>query len=241
MLKTNTSRKQAIALGSIVLSVLFAGAGLLIILFSSCQAVNGENRSGEKERQYVSRQLSDHSQITSTQAFTVFLPAMMRGRNIYYVSTNGNDDNNGQSKDTAFRTIERALGIVQPGEIISILPGIYYEALTLENMGSVEHPIIIQGERTGAILDGQSVFTIGFWCENCTNFYFQDLEIRNYTDVGIGTYLSSDITMQNLTLHNNGFAVQLVDWEFEGYGIHVDVSQRVHIESNDVYQNGPQP
>jgi parallel beta-helix repeat protein len=240
VLKTNSGRKQTTALGSIAVSMLFAGMGLMILVVS-CQTTDSGNHAGGKGRQCANRQLSDHSQITSTQSFTAFVPTMMKSSSIYYVSTNGNDDNDGQSKNTAFRTIERALEIVQPGEIISILPGIYYEALTIENMGSAEQPITIQGEETGTILDGQSVFTIGLWCENCTNFVFQNLEIRNYTDVGIGAYLSSDITMQNLTIHNNGFAVQLVDWEFEGYGIHVDVSERICIENSDVYQNGPQP
>lgn len=71
---------------------------------------------------------------------------------------------------------------------------------------------------------------MGLWCESCTNFIFENLEIRNYTDVGIGVYLSSDIIMRNLVVHNNGFAVQLRDWELEGYGIHVDESQRILVE-----------
>ena len=30
-------------------------------------------------------------------------------------------------------------------------------------------------------------------------------------------------------------------WEIEGYGIQVDESQKITVENNDVYQNGPQP
>jgi len=66
-------------------------------------------------------------------------------------------------------------------------------------------------------------------------------KIRNYIDIGIGVLLSADIVMRNLTVHHNGFAVQLVDWELEGHGINVDESQKVTVEGNEVYQNGPQP
>ncbi|MFC1853488.1 right-handed parallel beta-helix repeat-containing protein [candidate division CSSED10-310 bacterium] len=38
-----------------------------------------------------------------------------------------------------------------------------------------------------------------------------------------------------------GHAVQLIDWELEGYGIHVDWTTDVTIENNNVYRNGPNP
>jgi parallel beta-helix repeat protein len=159
----------------------------------------------------------------------------------YYVSNNGDDANDGQSVDTAFKTIARAFQVVKPGETILALSGTYYENITLENMGNSSAPITLKGEEGKTILDGQSSKTMGIWCENCTNFVFEDLEIRNYTDVGIGAYLCSDFTLRNLTVYQNGFAVQLIDWEFEGYGIHIDVCGNILIEENDVSQNGPNP
>lgn len=82
---------------------------------------------------------------------------------------------------------------------------------------------------------------MGIWCENCINITFDNLTFRNYTDVGIGVYLSDRIVMRNLTVHNNGFAAQLTDWGFEGYGIMVDESSNVSVERNVVYENGPNP
>lgn len=161
--------------------------------------------------------------------------------NDYYVSNKGDDAAEGRTTETAFRTVSRALEVVQPGDAILILPGIYHEALELEDAGNSRAPITIRGEGGVAVLDGQRIMTIGFWCESCTNFVFQNLEIRNYTDIGIGVYLSYDIIMRNLTVHHNGFDAQLTDWEIEGYGINVDESQKITVENNEVYQNGPQP
>jgi parallel beta-helix repeat protein len=159
----------------------------------------------------------------------------------YFVSTGGSDANDGKSKGNAFRTIARAFKAVKPGQTIQALAGTYYENITLENLGNASAAITLRGEQGATILDGQNSRTMGIWCENCQNLVFEDLEFRNYTDVGIGAYLSSGITMQNLTVHNNGFAVQLTSWEFEGYGIHIDECSSVVIAGNDVYENGPNP
>ncbi|MBC8460524.1 MAG: right-handed parallel beta-helix repeat-containing protein [Deltaproteobacteria bacterium] len=161
--------------------------------------------------------------------------------NVYYVSNQGDDDADGQTRETAFRTIGQALEVMRLGNTILILPGTYNEALTLEDVGSSSAPITIRGEDGVAVLDGKKNMTMGFWCEKCTNFIFENLEIRYYTDIGIGVSLSSNITMRNLTVHHNGMNVQLEDWELEGYGIHAEESKKITIENNDVYRNGPQP
>lgn len=232
------NRKPMVISGVIAALLCFAGVGLLAMSLGSCQ-VMGEGFPWREEDQ---RHASDSLDTTATPTHTVFLPVVSGSQDAsYYVSTDGNDENDGRSRETAFRTIKRALEVVQPGEALQILSGVYSEALTLENVGSSDQPIVIQGEDNGTVLDGQRTSDIGFWCEGCSGFIFENLEFRNYTDVGIGCYASSDITMRNLTVHNNGFAVQLVSWEFEGYGIHVDESQRVIIEDSDVYENGPDP
>jgi len=239
--KTGVDRRQVVIISAIAALISFVGIGLWDLSFDVYRMPSRGYHFERENPQNANGRPGGYPEITFPPTVTVFLPMALRGRITYYVSTNGNDSNDGLSRNRAFRTIERALEIVQPGEIISILPGVYHEALTLERMGSLEEPITIRGEQGGAVLDGQGVMTVGLWCENCTNFIFESLELCNYTDVGIGAYLSSDIKMRDLTVHNNGFAVQLVSWEFEGYGIHVDESQRVSVENCDVYQNGPQP
>jgi len=160
---------------------------------------------------------------------------------IYYVSTQGNNQSDGLSEATAFATLGHAIKIVRPGESVYILSGTYHEALMLEHIGSSEAVITIRGLGTKPIFDGQRSAMIGFWCENCRNLLFDNLEFTNYSDIGIGVYLSTGITMQNLKVHNNGFAPQLTGWEIEGYGIDIDTSQYATIKNNQVYYNGPNP
>ena len=171
---------------------------------------------------------------TATESTVRTVPGVL-----YVSSQTGNNDANGQTRDTAFRTIARALENAHPGDTVLILPGVYEEALTLEGLGDASAPITIRGEDGVPVLDGQRVSALGIWCEDCTNLVFEHLEIRDYTDVGIGVSASADIVMRDLIVYDNGFQVQLVDWELEGYGIHVEESQNVIVEDNDVYQNGP--
>ena len=238
----SVSQRYVVTFGIIVVTVLFVELGLLALSFGGYEAMSSSPPSGD--RQHPSDRLDRTSTITFTPSFTTYLPMVSRRdyvRDAYYVSNQGNDDNDGRTRETAFRTIGRALETIQPGGTILILPGTYHEALTLENAGSSNEPITIRGEGGMAVLDGQETLYIGFWCENCSNFVFENLEIRDYTDIGIGVYLSSKITMRNLKVHHNGFDAQLVGWEIEGYGIQVDESQKITVENNDVYQNGPQP
>jgi parallel beta-helix repeat protein len=161
--------------------------------------------------------------------------------NVYYVDKRGNDNNDGLTVEEAFRTVNRAAKTLQPGDTVRIQAGVYNEDITLEGVGSAEAPILISGTGSKVILDGDKKLNIGFWCEQCTNITFENLEIRRYTDIGIGTFFSSGITMRNLNVHDNGTDAQLDDWEIEGYGIHVDESKQITIENNEVYRNGPQP
>jgi len=154
-----------------------------------------------------------------------------------YISPLGSDDNDGSTREQAFASVKQALESAQGGEVILISEGVYNEGIELEELIG---PIIIIGEGD-VVFDGERKNKMGVWCENCTNITFDNLTFRNYTDVGIGVYLSDQIVMRNLTVHNNGFAVQLADWEFEGYGIMVDVSSNVLIENNVVFENGPNP
>ena len=159
----------------------------------------------------------------------------------YYVSTNGDNDADGRSLNSPFRTIARALQAVRSGGAVQILPGVYSESLTLQNVGTDSDTIFIRGHSTGAILDGSNSQTFAFFCERCAGLAFENLEIRNFTDLGIGASQCRKMTFRNLRAHENGHQVQLVDWELEGYGIHVEESDSVTIENNDVYRNGPEP
>ena len=159
----------------------------------------------------------------------------------YFVAINGDDNADGKTAFSAFRTISKALQSVHPGGLVSISPGNYNESIGMEEFGTDAAPITITGSDSGTILDGQGQLAIAFFCENCTNILFTNLEIKNYTDIGIGGTFSSKITVRNLDVQENGHKVQLKDWELEGYGIHFDESEFIVIENNIVHRNGPDP
>ncbi|MDP1715499.1 MAG: right-handed parallel beta-helix repeat-containing protein [Anaerolineales bacterium] len=214
----------------------------LPLVLASCGAVEelGENTlttQGQEESVFIQPTVvqpinTPPSNPPLTDTEEVEYPPISR-----YVSPHGSDENDGSSRKQAHASVKQALESAQAGDVVLISEGVYSEGIELEELIG---PIIIIGEGD-VVLDGERNIRIGIWCENCANITFDNLTFRNYTDVGIGVYLGDQIVMRNLTVHNNGFAVQLVGWDFEGYGIMVDESSNVLVENNVVYENGPKP
>jgi parallel beta-helix repeat protein len=162
------------------------------------------------------------------------------GGQMLYVSTTGSDDADG-SQSAPFATLGSALLAARPGDTIVVASGIYNESIETSAIGGAEAPIVVRGESSETIFDGQNEMALGLYCEYCNNLRVENLTFRSYTDIGVGFYLSSAITLRDLTVYDNGTAVQLKSWELEGYGVHIDESQGVLIENSEVYRNGPNP
>ena len=200
----------------------------IIIYFlctTSCGLLSPREEDGETEKGLLWIECN-HSRIDTTT---------------YYVSTDGHDDSSGTQRETAFKTLQKALESVLPGGTVRIAPGLYRESLGIEDCGGLDSTITITGYGGRPIFDGDHQKPIAVFCERCANMEFRQLEIRNYTDIGIGATLSEHITFKDLIVYNNGHRVQLKNWELEGYGIHVDESSHLIIEENDVFLNGPSP
>lgn len=74
--------------------------------------------------------------------------------NVYYVSVNGNDDNNG-SFEAPLKTIQRAVEIVKPGDTVYVREGIYDETVTFTNNGTDSQPITIESfENEQVVISG---------------------------------------------------------------------------------------
>jgi hypothetical protein len=58
----------------------------------------------------------------------------------------GNDENNGLSRLTAYRTIQRAANVATPGTTVHILPGIYRETIKPTSSGKVTQPMVYRSE-----------------------------------------------------------------------------------------------
>ena len=163
------------------------------------------------------------------------------GRGIY-VATTGSDTADVTTPEAALRTISTALRHAVAGDTVFVFPGTYRESVRLDGIGRAGGaPIVVTGLGGRPMIDGEGIRSLGFFCENCTNVELSHFEIANFRDVGAGATLSSGITLRDLVVHENGFAVRLIGWELEGYGIHVDESSGVLIEGNDVHANGPNP
>src|SRR3989304_7823076 len=54
----------------------------------------------------------------------------------YYVSTTGNDTNNGTSEGTPFRTIQKGANVAQAGDTVLVKAGTYNEQVTPANSGT---------------------------------------------------------------------------------------------------------
>ncbi|MFC2126390.1 hypothetical protein ACFLU5_16480, partial [Bacteroidota bacterium] len=81
--------------------------------------------------------------------------------NILYVDIqNGSDNNSGRSKEEALQTITTAYSIIQPGDKLVILPGIYYERSILDELAATrDQPIHIVAD-----IPGETVIS-GVWKE----------------------------------------------------------------------------
>ena len=80
----------------------------------------------------------------------------------YFVSTNGDDAADGMSRATAVHTFGRGLELLAPGDTLTLLPGEYFEANTVELAGTPDAPITIRAARPGTVLLRGDVDLRGF-------------------------------------------------------------------------------
>lgn len=80
----------------------------------------------------------------------------------YYVAPNGDDEATGATPLTAFATLQHALGQVQPGDTIHLLPGDYRENVVSLVDGRAEAPITIMGP-ADAIVRGAGAASAAFY------------------------------------------------------------------------------
>ncbi|EKD94304.1 MAG: secreted protein, partial [uncultured bacterium] len=72
----------------------------------------------------------------------------------YFVDPNlGNDSNSGLSKNSSFKTIQKALSAANPSDVINLSNGIYFQNVLSVRDGTSDGPITIKGEK-GAIIKG---------------------------------------------------------------------------------------
>ena len=72
----------------------------------------------------------------------------------YYISPAGNDSNDGRSAGAAFKTIQKAIDLAQPGAVITLAPGIYLQDVRSTHNGSANAPITLAGPADAVVKGG---------------------------------------------------------------------------------------
>jgi parallel beta-helix repeat protein len=152
-------------------------------------------------------------------------------KNIYYVSTKGNDANTG-TFESPFKTIARALEAVQAGSIIYVRGG-DYASFTVSRSGTFTHPIIIAGYKyeTPRVIGG-----IGIRLQDVSYVTIRGFEVTQATGDGVlrmgGVVISAgeNNTIEYCKIHDNNAD--------SPNGIKIEGSSNNHILYNTVYNNG---
>jgi parallel beta-helix repeat protein len=123
----------------------------------------------------------------------------------YYVATDGSDRADGRSPETAFRTLQRAVGVLEPGDVVWLRGGVYGSDVELRRSGTAGRPIVIEsypGEC--AVFDGsgldrtQRVRLVGV-----RHVVLRNLVLRRSPSEGIFLRGSHDVVVTHVRVHDN--------------------------------------
>src|SRR5829696_3608308 len=85
-------------------------------------------------------------------ALFAFMPASaMAAATTFYVNPAGSDANSGMSVATPFGTIQRAIDLAQPGDVISMAAGEYFQDIVSRRDGTADAPITLIGPPNAVI------------------------------------------------------------------------------------------
>ena len=116
---------------------------------------------------------------------------------VYYISLNGNDANNG-SYEAPFRTFEKGFSVLQPGDELKVIYGIYTEAVTISSNDGTEGnllKIVAEDSTRKPVLSG------GVTIKDCSYILFKNFEITTKPIEVIGKNTHHN-TIANLDVHN---------------------------------------
>jgi hypothetical protein len=130
------------------------------------------------------------------------------GQTHYYVDKlSGNDENNGTSTSSAWKTIQKSFERATPNSIVFIRGGTYNENLFLEVQGTLGNPIEYRNyQNENVMIDGTGTSENELiYIENKSNLIFRNLTIQNKTvnnATGILLETTIDGTAKNISFIN---------------------------------------
>jgi hypothetical protein len=102
------------------------------------------------------------------------------GQTTRYVSPSGSDANSGTAA-SPFQTIGKAASLVNPGDTVIVMDGIYHEALNLTRGGTANAYVTFMSQtKWGAVLDGNNNTLAEAVQFTASYIRFQGFEVRNY-------------------------------------------------------------
>jgi hypothetical protein len=121
---------------------------------------------------------------------------------IYYVDVaGGNDDNDGLSRDTAFKTIQRGINEAENGNTVLVYPGVYREEVRFKGKA-----ITVGSAEDAAILENPGDFAVSFYSGEGPESTLENFVIRNsMTGISIS---GSSPTIRNLTIVDNKSGIE---------------------------------
>ncbi len=121
---------------------------------------------------------------------------------VYHIdAVNGNNDNNGLSRHTAFQTIQKGIDTAENGGTVLVWPGTYTEQINF--LGKA---ITVKSADDAAILQAPDNFAVSFYTAEGDNSILQNFVIRN-SDLGV-FIVNASPTIKNLTVINNNSGIE---------------------------------
>ena len=122
---------------------------------------------------------------------------------LYVDGTNGNDAQSGLTLASAWRTIQHAAAVVNPGDTVLIQPGVYFEQVLLTRTGTAVQPITFRATGPGTIVSGanatiragQAVWTLE---SGTPNLYSTPLPAEPATVLSDGVDLFAYVSLAEL-------------------------------------------
>ena len=124
----------------------------------------------------------------------------------YYVDTaSGNDQNNGLSRQTAFKTISAGIDAANDGDTVLVYPGVYRESVVFWGKN-----ISLKSAEDAAVIENPDNIAVLFCFGETPQCKIQNFVIRN-SKIGILNVLNSSPTIKNLTIVGNDNGIECFD------------------------------
>ena len=150
---------------------------------------------------------------------------------IYYVSTTGSDTNDGGVL-APFLTINKARGLMNPGDTCVIRGGTYKEQVIVTKSGLPDAPITFSGDGN-VVIDCEDVRDTGFTLNGVRHIIIANLEVKNGRNYNVLTVGGGDNIIRNVVTRDNGYG----NPTFAGGGIYSrDGAENMTIEDCKVYR-----